>query len=157
MTNVETLWLDSARGTRAPNPEIRAAVQYWVVVTRPPLAEEILAELSPLPDVPPDTAGLLLRDALNKALADFRIPPAVEYRGGKLALATPAEETLVDALFYTAWMKLLNAALFPPPPLGWKVCPRCNESFAPQRSTAVYCSTRCRMAAHKKKHRAAAS
>jgi hypothetical protein len=37
----------------------------------------------------------------------------------------------------------------------WHICQRCGETFMPGRCGALYCSTRCRVAAHRAKRRVA--
>lgn len=43
------------------------------------------------------------------------------------------------------------------PPKGWRICPECGQPFQYWRSTALYDTTRCRVAAARKRKRATVS
>lgn len=150
-------WLDSVR---SPNEEgekgLRELAQLWVIGHEVRVDETIRGDLSPFPDIQPDTARLLLRDRVNTFLETHEVTPRVTDTKERGVAVTLTFISFLDraVMFWHGFLRTYT---------GWRqestvqACVHCGKAFVPQRQGAKYCSDSCRVGAHQKRKREAQS
>jgi hypothetical protein len=89
--------------------------------------------------------------AIARESLDYREPFAdLTADGGELDGAVElAEETVRDARLIRSRLRREQRRRAGEGPVGVIACPVCGEPFTPSRSDARYCSTTCRVRAHR--------